>query len=360
MGKKAFFRERTLKEIRELNRKMAYNQKNLVRAIDSLDHNEDSLEIRAQIIPGRFYRNVKNSAQASRKCFKHGDLIVSSHPKTKKDCSRCPEIPLAIRARDFSILGEMREEEINFVGYSVHPRWGGDSIKRVFPFVFMPEGVRIFTYAETMTRGIETQPYSEAFKVASEGASVVVQVPSRTKRQERYKFKLLHVPMVRSLDNLANVLTLRPALLQDEETGEFSRGVTEHENYNILYGWGGEREASNIITFYPHLVAAYIKIAGEEWKLYNLTPMDFNPFALTSQHGREFYLKLENNVLIYDPSIETKDKLRRLHLAEKSILWARAIGRFGHDDIAYWDPARDGKLRDYDWTIPGLKNDGEE
>jgi len=350
MGKKAFFRERTTAEVKELNRKKAYSQRELVRAIDSLDPTQDALEIRAQIIPGKFYRDVKDSAQASRKCFKHGDFIVSSHPETKKDCSKCSEIPLAIRARDFSILGEMKEEEVNFVGYSIQPSWG-DRIKRIFPFVFMPEGVRIFTYAETRTKGIEIEPYSDALKVASEGTSVVVQVPSRTQRQERYKFKLLHIPMVRSLDNLATVLTLRPALLQDRETGEFKRGVTAHEQYNIRYVWEEEREASNVITFYPQVVAAYIKIAGEGWKQHNLTTMKFNPFALTSRHGAEFYFKLENNVLIYDSSIETKDKLRRLHLAEKSILWARAIGRFGHDDIAYWDPARDGKLRDYDWEM---------
>ena len=357
MGKKSFFEERTIAEIKGMKINKAYNQRNLVRTIDSLDPVEEVLEIRVQIVPGKFYINAENSAQASRKCFKHGNLIVSSHPKTKDACSRCPEIPLAIRARDFSILKEMKEEEINFVGYSIQPNWA-DRIKRIFPFVFMPEGMRIFSYAETQTKGIKIEVYKDAKRVASEGTEAVVEVPSRTGKQGRYKFRIVHVPIVRSPENLSTILTLRSAVLQDEGTGELVKGRTAHEQYNIRYKWKTDREGSNVITFYPHDLAAYIKIAGEELRQHNLTTMEFNPFALTSQHGADFYLKLENNVLIYDPSIKNKDKLRKLHLAEKSILWARAIGIFGHDDIAYWDPSRDGKLKNYDWKIKGLR--GEE
>ncbi|MEK6819423.1 MAG: hypothetical protein AABY10_05840, partial [Nanoarchaeota archaeon] len=86
---------------------------------------------------------------------------------------------------------------------------------------------------------------------------------------------------------------------------------------------------------------------------HNMTPMEMNPFALTSRHGASFYNRLNNNVVIFDPSLRSKHKHRKLHLAEKCILWARAIGKFGHDDIAFWDPSRDGKLKDYDWSISG-------
>ena len=355
MSKKSFFKERTIAEIERLKINRAYNQRNLVRTIDSLDPIEESLEIRVQIVPGSFYINVKSSKDASRKCLKHGQLISLSHPETKEACRKSPEIPLKIRARDFSALKEMKEEEINYVGYSMQPTWG-DRIKRVFPFVFIPEGMRIFSYAETQTKGIEIDAYKDAKKVSNEGAGIVVEVPSRTRKQGRYKFKLVSVPVIRSPENLSTILTLRSSVLQDEETGEIVRGRTTHEHYNIRYKWEADREGSNIITFYPHDVAAYIKIAGEEWKQHNLTTMEFNPFALTSQHGADFYQKLMNNVLIYDPKLKNKGKLRKLHLAEKSILWARAIGVFGHDDFAYWDPARDGKLKDYDWKTKGLKN----
>ena len=115
MGKKAFFAERTVSEVKTLHGKREHTQRNLVRAIESLDPKADYLEIRASIIPGRFYIGAENSAQASRKCFKHGELIALSHPQTKNECDKSPEIPLAIRARDFEILESMREEDINFV-----------------------------------------------------------------------------------------------------------------------------------------------------------------------------------------------------------------------------------------------------
>ena len=75
------------------------------------------------------------------------------------------------------------------------------------------------------------------------------------------------------------------------------------------------------------------------------------PFALFSRRGVEIYKRLCNNILIFDPTSTNKDHLRKLHLAEKSILLARAIGKFGHDEIAYWEPARDTKLKDYEWEI---------
>ena len=80
-----------------------------------------------------------------------------------------------------------------------------------------------------------------------------------------------------------------------------------------------------------------------------------NPFALPSRHQAEFYRKLSNNLLVYDPTLTSKSKLRKPHLAEKSILLCRALAKFGNDDFAFWDPERDGRLKDYDWSIPGEK-----
>ena len=121
MTKKSFFKERTVKEIQKLNLKRIYMQRGLTETINGLDPSEDSLELRVQITPGRFFINVKNGAEASRKCYKHGELIALSHPKTQKECYESSDIPLAMRARDFDKLKEMREEDINFVGYSIQP-----------------------------------------------------------------------------------------------------------------------------------------------------------------------------------------------------------------------------------------------
>jgi len=75
---------------------------------------------------------------------------------------------------------------------------------------------------------------------------------------------------------------------------------------------------------------------------------------LFSRKGADIDRRVRNNVLIFDPTLTSKHKLRKLHLAERSILLARAIGKFGHDEIAYWEPGRDGKIKDYDWSVKGV------
>lgn len=352
MGKKSFFKERTAAQIRELDVSETSRQRGLVKIIDDLDPASDGLIVRAQLIPGRFFRGVETQAQASRKAYKHGDLIALSHPQTKADCYHAREIPLAMRARDFAGLESMKEEDIKVFGYSVRPTWG-DRTRRVFPFVWMPEGVRLFAYAENNAGGIGVEAYPDARKVREEGASVVVTVPSRTKKNPRYSFKMQHVPFIsQTPENLATVLTLRPQIMQDEETGEPVEGRTPHDVYNIKYGYEGDREGSNPITFYPHDLAGYLGIVKQQLQNHNMTAMEMNPFALPSRHQADFYNKLCNNVLVYDPTIQEKTNLRKLHVAEKSLLLARAIGQFGHDDFAFWEPARDGLLKDYDWSIP--------
>jgi len=343
--RKSFFKEREVNEILEDFRvKQAFNQKNLVERILDLEPSHDAIEIRTRITPGRFFINTENSAEASRKCYKHGDLIALSQPKTKAEAYECQDIPLAIRAKDFEKLKDLKEEEINFVGYCWHPVQGRDRRKRVVPFVWCPEGERIFAYSEHLGRGIEIEAYADSQRVKIEGANVVCTVPSRRKKEPRYKVRLINVPVEGVTERRAIVWGLKTQYGDGEET--------EHSIYNIRYTWKSDREASDKFTFYPQDIAAYIKFAGESWKKHNLVPMEMNPFALPSRKEAEFYKKLCNNVIIYDPTIKSKKNLRKPHLDEKSILIARSIKVLGHDGSMLWDPQRDGKLKDYDWGIP--------
>lgn len=347
MKRKSFFRERTPGEILKLDIAPVARQRGLVERISKLGE-EQGVIVRAQIIPGRFFANAQDATEASRKCYKHGDLIALSQPTTQHEAYETNEIPLAIRARDLSRLSGMREEEINFIGYSFRPVQGRDRRKRVVPFVWLPEALRLFSYAELMTsyedkegvkRGIQTIPYADSLRVSREGAKVVCFVPSRTAKKPRYKIRLENVPV--------NGTTERRAVAWGIKS-DFELSP-EHSLWNIRYTGETEQEESDNFTFYPHDIAAYIATARDFWKQHNLTSMEMNQFALFSKQGAEFYRKLCNNVLIVDSAVKSKEKLRKLHLAEKSILLARAIGVFGHDAIAYWDPVRDGKFKDYEW-----------
>src|SRR3989344_8637798 len=109
--KKAFFRERDSREIRKMHSKQVFRPRSLVKRILDLAPSEDALELRFQLTPGRFFRGGLTGKEASRKCFKHGDLIASSQPRSQQEAYQCREIPLAIRERDFSQLQEMKEED---------------------------------------------------------------------------------------------------------------------------------------------------------------------------------------------------------------------------------------------------------
>jgi len=339
MTRKLFFKERTLAEIKALNLKQVYSAGNLVRRILDLS-NEDSLELRFPLIPGRFRAHTRNSTEASRKCYKHGDLITLSQPKTQGGAYESREIPLQVRKRDFDKLRTFKEEEINFLGYSFYPVQGRDTRKRVVPFAWLPEARRLFAYAENLAGGIEVRVYDDAERVDREGAEAVCKIPSRTKKKGRYRVKLSHVPVFINTEGNAIAYSLKSDFEISPEIRTYA---------DIRYTWRDDRESIDRFVFYPQDIAAYMAVINNYAKQHKLGPITFSPIALISRKEAEFYKKLCNNVVIYDLSLQGRNKTRKLHVPEKSILIARSIKVLGHDETMFSDAIRDGKLRDYDW-----------
>lgn len=348
MVKKSFFKERDVLEIKSLQPRRAYSPRGLVERIDGLADDE-AVEIRNRIIPGKFYRGNIDGREAGIKAHKHGNLVMLSNPKTQHEAYSCNDIPLAIRARDLGKLEEMREEDINYVGYGWYPVQGRDRRKRKVPFVWLFEGQRIFAYAENMAGGIDVMPSgstredeeNHAKRIAEEGETIVCRVPSRRQKEPRYNLKLHHVPIDGVTERRAVVWSLNSEYEQGRAPAHITLG-------NIRYTYKDEREGSDIFTFYPQDIAAYIATIKHFNEKHNLTPAEMSPLALISKRGVNFYKRLCNNTLVFDPTITgRKDHLRKPNLAEKSILLARATGVLGHDEIMFWDPSRDGKLKDY-------------
>ena len=371
MERKTYFKERSSEEIRNLKISLIYQQMGLVQRIDDIDSSIEALDIRTYLIPANFRRGDISSVESSKKAYKHGRLIALPQPKNLSEAlSRENLRPLDMRSQAFSWL-RFDEENIFYIGYSWRPVMGRNRTKRVVPFVSLPEGARIFSYAENNSvyrqrnkktqkmetkRGIKVDDYYDSKRVREEGASVVVEIPSRSEKESKYKFGLLHVPYIPNVPlgknfNLASILSLEPAIVRTED-GEILKGRTPHQDYDIRYTFEESREQSPLIRFSPQDVAAYLGVIKKQLtEEHNMTALTFNPFALPSRHQAEFYKKLCNNVLIFDPTLSSKDKRRKLHLAEKSILLARAIKIFGHTNFAYWDPTRDGIYKDFDWEI---------
>lgn len=340
--RKSFFKERTAREIRELEPRQVFSPRKLTERILGLGDSE-ALELRFEIIPGEFKINTETHNEASRKCYKHGELIALSQPKTQREAYESRRIPLEIRAEDFSKLTSKREEEISYIGYSFYPVQGNDRRKRIIPFVWCLEGARLFAYSESlqspMQKGIEVATYDNAEKVALEGAKIICRVPSRTKKSPRYEIRMENVPVINSEERKAIAWGLKSSSGRDPP----------NKFYNMRYTWAEDREGSDVFAFYPQDIAAYIAIIKHYKKEHNLVPIEMSQFALPSKQEAEFYKRLCNNIVIFDPTLHSKNRLRKLHVAEKSILIARSISVLGHDNSMYWEPERDGKLKDYDW-----------
>jgi hypothetical protein len=369
--KKSYFKERTEAEIKKLNPVLTSSVADLVERIEDLDPNSDSLVISdVQIIPTRFFyegKRLLTGAEASAKCRKHGNLLPLKQPRTLNGAYESHSIPLDMRVEAFNQLKKIKQQNNSFVGMSYWPVFGNDKLKRIVVFDSVPRGVRRFSYAENNSSynddsgdeklGIKVKAFADSKRVRKEGATVVVEVPAESEKTPKYRFALMHVPYLPNNPthetnyNLATVLSLKPAVLRDEVNDEALDGRTAHDIFSGIEFKGEEaREDSMVLRYSPLDIVGYLGIIKKQLsEEHNITALMYNPFPLISRHQMDFYLKLANNVLIQDKSLTSKDQLRHLHLAEKSILLSRAIGHFGHDDFSYWDPTRDGIYKNFDW-----------
>lgn len=351
MIRKSFFRERSVEEIQELSEQRVFNVRGLVRKILDLNPASDALTLQTPILPLSALQRGIPWRVSARKYYKHGPLISLSQPQSLQIAYACREIPLKIRERDFNRLRERREEDVFFVGYSWYPVQGRDRLKRVVSFTWNLEAIRLFGYAENRTEGIKVKPYPDARKVSLEGANIVCEVPSRTKKMPRYKLLLKHVPVDGTTERRAVAWSLCSRYGSEEKEGT----PPTYAMYDIRYRYEQDREGSEVFRFYPHDIAAYIAVIKEYNQQKNLTPLEMSPLALASQREAAYYTRLCNNVLIYDPTSHNfKGGMRKLYVAEKAVLIARSIAVLGHDETMYWEPTRDGLLKNYPWNVPAI------
>jgi hypothetical protein len=304
----------------------------------------EGIELRSILIPQRFLEGGKSQFQASRKNYNHGALIHVDQPRTQGDALNYPEIPLIARMRAFEgAFRNKHEEDLRYLGISWRPIQGNDKVPRIVPFDAVIEGVKLYNYAVQFVGGIPVNDkYLNARSVEREGGQVLCEVPSRTEKKSRYGVILKHVPIVDVKEKRAIIWSLSS---QYEEGREPERTTFLH---NLRYEWGDTNRSSDIFVFGPHEVAAYLALVRKYWKgLNNTVPLEMNPFPLPSKKWAMFGNKLENNVMIYDPTLKSKDKLRNLHLDEKCILLGRGISTHGSYNTAYWDEGRDGPIKSY-------------
>ncbi len=340
MTQKTFFKTRTPAKIRALEPTVMNTQKNLVETLLDTNPAENAVLLRFPILAGKHRRGNRTNAEASRKALKHGPYLKLSQPKSIEAAVHAKEHPHDVRRRDFDKLHTIPQRELDYVGYEFHPISGRDTVPRRIPFARILDSARLFSYAENQTeKGIEVQPYGDSMRVEHEGAVVIGSVPSKEKGKERYTMAAFPIPTHDTPDQHAICWGFKT---------EGAR-VPEHKTYTFGFEFMSAPSASRRIILDDKDGALALGIARHYLKNNeNTVPWDNNVFAKPSQLAAQFDTLLQNNVLIYDPTLKNPD-YRKLHLAERSVLLGKLIGHLGHDETMFWQAGRDPKIVDYSW-----------
>lgn len=317
--KKSFFREATKAEIKH------GEQVRLLNMSEIFNLNFDQYIVISPTVPRGF--------ESARKFMKHGREVKPQRYHSLDQALKDGRTPVQLREVAFDNI-----KDVNFCGYSFVPI-GRDRRKRKVSLVECMEGARIYAYSNQVNgSGIEIKPYADSKRVRIDGAEIVFKVPSRTKGQRRIEFKLTSIPIVDSGEKYI-----------------ISQGIgSDHscpsKRFNIRYTYSDDKESSGIVNVCAHEVAAYFKTIqhfSENKK--NLIPLQMSQYAIPSQIAVDYYLKLENNILVKDEDLKCKDNLRKLNRAEKEIALWSLVKKFGHDKTFYSKRSRDGDIADYSW-----------
>ncbi|HLD38324.1 MAG TPA: hypothetical protein VJA20_02695 [Candidatus Nanoarchaeia archaeon] len=318
MVKKIFFKEATIKEIKKKNKVKI----NFLYEISHLKQNEYT------IINSFIPKNYQNS----RKFMKHGLEVKPMRYYSLEHALKIEKTPVQLREEAFNKINSYE-----FCGYSFMPL-GKDKRKRKVSLIECLEGARIFAYSHQKKSPIKIKSYDDAKRVKKEGAEIIAEVSSRTKKERKNKFKLVSVPVKDSLEKYAVSLNIG------------SDHSCLSKRFNIRYRYNDDKESSGIVNICAHEIAAYLELIQQELdKKKNIVPVQMCQFAIPTQETVNYYLKLENNVLIYDKNLKNKNKLRKPNRAEKEIsLWA-LVKFLEYDKTFYSKKSRDGDVADYTW-----------
>lgn len=319
MVKKNFFREDTIGEIKSKN-KVKINS-----LYDILNLKQNEYTIISSFIP----KNYQNS----RKFMKHGQEVKPIRYYGLEHALKIGKTPVQLREEAFNQI-----KNYEFCGYSFMPL-GKDKRKRKVSLIECLEGARIFAYSHQKKAPIVIRSYADAKRVKKEGGEVVAKVPSRTKGERKIQIKLTSVPFKDSLEKYAISLNIG------------SDHSCPSKRFNIRHKYINDKESSGIVNICAHDIAVYLELIQQEWdKNKNMIPVQMCQFAIPTKETVDYYLKLENNVLIYDKNLKNKNQLRKPNRAEKEIgLWA-LVKFLGYDKTFYSKKSRDGDVADYQWV----------
>ena len=274
---------------------------------------------------------------SARKFMKHGAEVKLRRQYSIKQAIDEKLTPVQLREQEFNTLNGPF-----YCSYSFMPL-GKDQRKRKISLRECLEGARIYAYANQI-KGVKEDPeititpYKDAKRVARDGAEVVIRISSRTEKQKRQEFKLISVPVVDCPEKYAIALNLG------------STHSCPSKQYKIRYTYERSKETSQVFNICAHEIAGYLKLIEQFYNdEKNMIPLQMCQFAIPTQETVNFYKRLNNNLLIRDNQLTSKDKLRKPRITDLEVgLWAWTKHK-GHDKSFFPKSSRDGNVADYNW-----------
>ena len=318
MALKKYFQEPTATEIRSKKFTKEINNNLADHILDLSD--DEYLIIKDNLIPEEFY-------ESPGKFMKHGHVVEVPRYRTLENAIKIGKTP--VQLREIAFNGVINKA---CSGYTFKPFVGTDKRTRKVSLTECLKGLKLYSYAnQEGSTFIDVKPYDDARKVENEGAEVIVGIPSRREKHDRYKFKFSSVPVS---DN-----KLKFGIAYNIS----SNHACESKTFKIKYGWANEKESSKEFNFCAHEIAGYFAIIDYYLnKEKNLIPLQMSQFAIGTQLTVDYYNKLNKNCLIQTPD---EKRPRRLIIREDEVLLWNLVKKLKHDKTFY---ARE-KIKGYNW-----------
>ena len=210
------------------------------------------------------------------------------------------------------------------------------------------EGMMIYSFSDAekrssrpvKTRTIKVHEYGVDSENGDGGASVVVDVPSRT-QDSKYRVKLHHFPFIGSHD----VWVWMQLLSEHSDCGSKDFGDVYWQRDKET----GKRRKLRDVVFCPHDVAAYLAVSAEESRrvhsMYKNPSrvLTVQPFPLFTMETVKFWNKLRTQTFFGHPG-----SARPLRECELEIELERFLFRKDPKETMY-KKLNSEKLRDYPW-----------
>ena len=337
MSKKQYFREPTLAKIIN-GSEPVYVDKSSELAKQALALKGGQyliLKLEDGLIPKKF--------SSPRKFLKHGDFIQIPTPSSIDEAVESYMYPWILRRDKVDSIDDMYHS-----GYSFRPfaPFQDDKKERRVRLVELCEALRILSYSEnpeTKTDIKIKKVYAESERVSKDGATVEVSVPSRTKKQPRYRFNMHSVVVDSNNPNSYAVAN-----------GFFTDIKLPAKDWSFRYNYYDDARDSKVVNIYAPEIAAYFKFMLEQLHQSvkpNKSVAEMSPFGIPPNLTVDYYKNLLSKVVIYDPKLKNKLRLRKLNKAEQEIMLWALVKEAKYEKTFFRRKKRDGPIENLDWKL---------